>query len=722
MKKVWEIFRHDLKKIFTNPVAVIVLIGIMIIPALYAWFNIYSNWDPYSATSGIKVAVANMDEGATIEGLNVNVGDMIVDKLATNDAIGWEFMSEEDALEGTRSGAYYAAIVIPEDFSSKILSIAKLTVEKPEIEYYVNEKKNAIAPKITNTGVNTVQLQINEAFVETVSSVVSNVLISASDSIVGDEQSAIDAVLEDLQNVRNNLNEYRTLLDVVNNSSQSLNSALDATRNLLPAATSALDDASQLGTDSKNLAASAVDTLNQMNSSIAQANSVAQTEISSLDSSLTDALGTVGSDTEKAAVAFDELGTKVQNIRSQVSNIQTILENIQSRLTVKPDALQSQIDRLSVQIEKLDSLSELISNSAATIRKTGKLPDETRTELKTQMAAIKTAAGEITSVFNSETKPALETAYNDLSTGLDSLSSLMSSLSATAPTLDSALGSMSDSLGYASNALSGTQALMDSAISKIDSFIEQIQNAKDGEKLKQLIELVTRDPDVVSSFMAEPVEVETIEMYPISNYGSGMAPFYTTLCLWVGALINVAIMKCHISDPEAFGDLTPDQAYFGRYMIFMFTGIFQALIVCIGDIWFLKIQCLYPFHFILAGVLTSIVYTLIVYTLTCSFGDVGKAIAVVLLVIQVAGSGGTFPIETLPSFYQALYPWMPFNYAINAMRECVAGMFANDYWIYMLKEFCFTSFALLIGMVLRKPIIRLNHYFEKKLQDTGIMG
>lgn len=134
MKKIWWVYKRDLRKITRNLFASIIVLGIIIIPALYAWFNINSNWDPYSNTKGIKIAVANTDQGAALSGLTVNVGGMIIDKLAANDQIGWQFVSEEEALKGVDSSEYYAALIIPEDFSKDILSIADLQITQPSID------------------------------------------------------------------------------------------------------------------------------------------------------------------------------------------------------------------------------------------------------------------------------------------------------------------------------------------------------------------------------------------------------------------------------------------------------------------------------------------------------------------------------------------------------------------------------------------------------------
>ena len=150
-------------------------------------------------------------------------------------------------------------------------------------------------------------------------------------------------------------------------------------------------------------------------------------------------------------------------------------------------------------------------------------------------------------------------------------------------------------------------------------------------------------------------------------------------------------------------------------------AVAQGIIICLGDLFFLGVQCTNIPLFILSGVVSSLVFSLLIYTLTVSFGDVGKAMAVILLVIQIAGSGGTFPIEVTPAFFQKVNPILPFTHAINAMREIVAGQYGVDYWLDLLKLLVFIPLALLLGLLLRKPLIRMNEFFEERLNSTKLM-
>jgi len=243
-----------------------------------------------------------------------------------------------------------------------------------------------------------------------------------------------------------------------------------------------------------------------------------------------------------------------------------------------------------------------------------------------------------------------------------------------------------------------------------------------GDNLKGLEELLSGSPTDVGQFLAAPVEIKTEAIYPVVNYGSAMAPFYTILSIWVGGVVLVAMIKTNVSEKtEKKMALKPYQAYFGRYISFLILGLVQSTLTMLGNLYFLGIQCEHPILLMLVGWVSSIVFVNIIFTLTISFGDVGKAIAVVFMVLQVAGSGGSFPIEVLPQFFRNLYPFMPFAHSMTAMRECIAGMYHNTYWRELGYLLCFMVPSLLLGLVLRKPIIKFNKLVAEKLESTHLM-
>ena len=222
MKNIFAVFVTDYKRIKTNVVAIVVILGLTVLPCLYAWFNILSNWDPYGpeATSRLKVAVASDDVGANIEDAYFNMGDSVVEALQSNTTIGWVFTdTTQEAIDGVYSGEYYAALVIPENFTEGFVSVLTQDIEHPEIIYYENEKKNAIAPKITGKAKTAVQRQVNATFIstlaETLTKVSGTVMNSDSASELGitDAGSLVDVLIEKLNSVMTEVESFETLVD-----------------------------------------------------------------------------------------------------------------------------------------------------------------------------------------------------------------------------------------------------------------------------------------------------------------------------------------------------------------------------------------------------------------------------------------------------------------------------------------------------------------------------
>ena len=280
--------------------------------------------------------------------------------------------------------------------------------------------------------------------------------------------------------------------------------------------------------------------------------------------------------------------------------------------------------------------------------------------------------------------------------------------------LKSSLNESADALGQTG----GTLESVDTALENITADLKALQSS---ETYQHLISLEGIDSDSISDFMSSPVSINSKVLYDVENYGSGMTPFYTNLALWVGGLILVSILKQEVDKDETISRFTPTTAYFGRWMLFVVVGLIQGFIVCIGDLLLLKVQCVHPVAFVCAGMLCSFVYVNLIYALTVSFGDIGKAIAVVLMVMQVAGSGGTFPIQCAPKFFQVVYPLLPFTHSMNAMRECIAGFYGTTYATELGKLAIFLAPSLLLGLLLRKPIIKMNDAFMEKLESTHLI-
>lgn len=590
MKNIIKVFLNDCKHIGRNVVALVVVMGLAVLPSLYAWFNILSNWDPYGpeSTSNIKVAVAYDDTGINISGMDINISTNIVEALKTNDTIGWVFTdSTDEAIEGVWSGDYYAALIMPADFSKDMVSFLADNMTHPEIIYYTNQKKNAIAPKITDKAKTAVQQQVNATFISTLTEAIMKSADVADN--IGNKNKA-DSTLESGSDSMNNslIDILIAKFQVINTQVVTFDNVLSALSNIMTTAQTSADTAKDISPDISGTFEGERAILNELNKTIGQS--------SLIDSSL-----------------FSTISHDIDAVSGYMNSISSIYND-----------MGYNIDDFN---KSISQMGESINNTLVMVR------------------------------------------------------------------------NIEDNLNETTNKLvefknSGVYSLLQTAISF--------------------------NTDELASFISAPVAITTEDLYPITNYGSAMSPFYSVLSIWVGALILVAIIhvKVHPFDGIKVNSV---EAFFGRYITFFLIGQAQALLITLGDLFFIGIQCIHPFKFWFAAAFTSFVFTMITYSLTVAFENVGEAAAVVIMVIQVAGAGGTFPIQCLPAIYQAIYKYLPFTYAMDALRECVGGTYSWYYWKCILALLVYVGICLFIGLVIAKPCRKLNAIVDKSKEKSEIM-
>ncbi len=726
MKNIWQIFKRDVLRIRQNVIAMIVIMGVTVVPCLYAWFNIAGSWDPYSNTGNLKVAVASVDDGyeGSIIPIRLNLGDQVLSSLRENTQMDWVFTSEENAVSGVQSGEYYAAIVIPKDFSSKMMSIFSEDIQKPKIIYYSNAKENAIAPKVTDKGASAIQKQINQTFIKTVSDTALTALQSVSNmaKATGSESIA--------DNLSKNLNQMATDLSSASATMQSFSNLTSSAQQLLTATSDSLDQA-------KSQTSSGKKALNDTKNTFSHLDSALDGATDSINSALSSGAGFYTQVSNTLDTAFDTQSKDASAVADTLNTLAGKIDNVANAYT----SLRDSISSIGTDHPELASLTEpIVAKLNSSITTQTDLRDKlnsTATSLKNSTTDLKTAKSELDALVNQSAQDVKQVQADYESNLQDSLNSLSSSVSDVEGNLSDLMYQIGEGVGGVSSlaksansdltqiqsALNNSSSLLSDAAKKLTDTSAKLDEMKQSGDYSELQTLLSDNKEALTSFLATPVSLKTHQVYKIDNYGSSMAPFYSTLSIWIGGIVLVAMLKVTVSKKCIAGlrRVKTHQIYLGRYIIFLLVGLMQSTLIAAGDLWYLGIQCEHPFLFLLACWFSSIVYVNIIYTLTVSFGDIGKAASVVLLVVQVAGSGGTFPIEVAPKFFQAVYPLLPFVHSMAAMRETVGGMYGMTYWIELGKLGIFLILSLIVGLLLRKPIIRLNDAFTEKLEETKIM-
>lgn len=723
MKNILAIFKADVRGLVKNVLALIIIIGLCILPSLYAWFNIYSNWDPYANTGNIKIAAYSEDEGYTGEdGTVQNMGGKILDNLKENTAIGWTMVnSGEEAIEGVKSGDYYAAVVIEKDFSYKMFNMFAEGFANPGITYYENEKKNAVATKITDTAVSTLQQSIDAQFVD----VVIRTVFEQTNNVSGEIESnnKIKEFTDKLTAVNNNLITYETTIESLISANKELTTSVGKAQDEIDSLKGQVDTGIDDVTGVQNGISNTRTSLSDFNAKVKE--SVAQIE-SSLDKVASDLENTtVTDDARKMADDMIQTMKDVNTLKKEALKLETAIKGIK----LPPDydkETQDAMNAIESVIGNADDIREVINGlgiTDAADKVTSRIEAELAKKTDSVEDAVRTCkdyASNMRNMFTNSLMPQIDGILANTEQILATVNTLLESINTTLENTGTIFNGMVSTIGSTNQSLEQMQVIIQGVSEKLKSVTELFNGTTEDERVQALKNLMSGDPDTYGEFFSEPVKTDTVEVYPIANYGSAMTPFYTVLALWVGALLLTALVKVK-AEPKNLQGVKLHQLYFGRYLLFFVLGQIQALVVVLGDIYLLHCQILDKGLFWFTASLTSFVFTLLVYSLTLSFGDIGKAVAVVIMVIQIAGSGGTFPIELLPSVYRNIYIFFPFPYAINAMRETIGGMYGNMYVKSLLQLMIFAAAALVLGLVIRKPFIKWNHFVEKRMEDTKMM-
>ena len=683
MRNIWKIFKTDIRTLSKCFFASVVVVAIALLPSLYAWLNIYSNWDPYGNTGGISIAVASLDRGYTDNGEYVNKGRDVQEDLKTSTSINWVIVdTEQEAVDGVYAGDYYAAVVIDEDFSRKMYRMFTDWTGQPAITYYENAKKNAVATKITDTAVETLKRSISENYLEVViGGIMEQGNLLAEDLTADDPESAVKGVLYQAQDL---LNACGNMMDAFKKAGSSGGvSEKDAA-----ALEEAVANINKNLPDGSKLHETAAEIQTQVNAALARVERV----LEGLENAITNA--------PQLPSAQQQLRDAAAQLEKAAATLDRWAEDIEMEAPAAAEqarAISAECTRLAAKLQALadkPTASDLLADCDALVKSLRTMVDRIPVTSKALQKELDTVAGQVADTMEG-----------------------MAALAGDAKAMKTALAETADAVG-------DTMALLRPATEKLltslESTIDDLEGLTTDEYMDTLVDILGGDPAVYGQYFPEMVQTSVNAVYPIANYGSAMTPFYTVLAIWVGGVILSSLIKIH-ARTEGLIDPKPAELYFGRYLFFFVLSQIQAAVIVTGDLYILKVQCLHPGMLYLTGALTAFTFSLLIYSLALSFGDVGKAIVVVIMVMQIAGSSGTFPIELLPAIYQKIYRFFPFPYAIDAMRECICGMYGNYYWQQIGFLLLFAAAALLIGLLVRRPFMGLNHFMEEKLEETELL-
>ncbi|EHK9656625.1 YhgE/Pip domain-containing protein [Enterococcus faecalis] len=845
IKNTWELFILDWKRIFKNPVATFLIVALMIIPSLYAWFNIKALWDPYSNTGELPIAVYSDDQTATFQDKSVNIGDEVLKNLKKNKQLGWRFVDSKKELDkGVQSGKYFAGIYLPKDFSKDLLSFTSGDINKPKIEYSINEKINAIAPKITAKGASSIQSQISEEFIKTASSTLiktfndigydidknmvsiqkvksmildtdANIgtidtyakqvtdlhgkmpelkekLAKANDAMkylpevdalgekivelngkmpsIKEQASVILTLQEKIPEIQNAGRQIAMIDEDFASVEQTMSEGIQEAKQgleIIQQVQTALPDIRKLGDQANDLGNVTLDGATQLEKALpgitqsvgtilkaigtisAGVNTALEDlknhrlpveEREAIKQQLSESLGKQHENIQQLIQLFTQMqeATGSEALQDTINKLKTIdgivvrlktdvdnidvnavtderLEEIQkeaqqiesfvSEKNIDPDAIENTVSTI------LNKLTSTIQNAQGQLNKAqqidfeGLLSSTSQTvtnaislleKYQAEMPAIKQEIHDANTMLNGN----METIVNGINRGADlyknDLPVIQDKVSKAAAfmqndypgirkDLTNTLKTVNEKMPDVEAALDKANELIINDWPNIKTGLHKAANAiRKGEKevdLGEILKLLKLDANKESDFFTQPVEVKEHAVYPIANNGSASTPFYTALCLWVGAVLfsSVATTDVYLEgkDKKRF---SKREQFSARMFTFIVMGIGQALIVTLGNYFALGVDVRNPAYSVWFAVLIAITFMIMVYVLVALFGNVGKGIAIIILVLSISGGGGNYPIQVSGKFFQMINPFLPFTHAVNLLRESAGGIYWPNAW------------------------------------------
>ena len=660
------VIRSDVRRLSRSVVTVICVFGLALVPCLYAWFNIMSNWSPYTSdsTKNLKIAVASSDVGTDFVGMKLNVGDIILEKLKANDQIDWQFPdSVQGVMDGLYAGDYYAGLIIPEDFSASILGFTDGEMDHPEIIYYDNQKMNAVASRVTDRAQGIIKDQINSIFVATIVDELST-FTSVFNGMGLSAEDALQSLDNQLGSIKSDLKTYAAILNSMSTVTKSAATVTGMTNDLLPDVTDMLT-----------------------------------------------------------------------NSRKTIVNIQDRLTTSKQDVVYAADAIRNTSEELRNTVERLDSAVDgdpaeaggsyvdwdSLFGEGGITEYEGEILDDLYADVNKQLHESVIRFDDILQKTNIDKN--LIASMSTLQDSLKNLDSLLAKVEGDIDSQSMTLQQYTDALNSCTVSIESTEDVLNYMVRMVSNLQSSVNELRTSESFTKLIDLLKDDVGGLVEYLSSPANLEVVRVYALENFGSGMAPFYTTLALYASALLSVSLMHTHVKRRNDIPMLNTTEAFFGRYFVFFAIGQFTALITVLGNLYYIGIQCYAPFQFWLAAAIASLVFTLLNYGMVFALGNIGEAIAIIVLVIQVAGSGGTYPLEMLPQIFRDLYKFMPFNYAMTAMRETIAGSYDHVYLKSILVLLLMAAILIPLSLVLSiafKPV--LKSYVESKSKTKLMHG
>lgn len=688
-----KMLRAEWKHLFSNKILLISMAVISFIPILYSGFFLGSIWDPYGQTKNLPVAFVNEDKGASLNGKSLNVGESVEKKLKDNHDLGWEFVSKQQADEGVNSGHFYAVVTIPSDFSQKAASITESEPQQAVINFTTTPAKNYIGSLVSNQAAakvkSSVSEQITQAYAKGILENLDKLGIGLDTAAngastlhdgLGRLQSGTQTYVGGVKQLAVNQQSLAGGLAQLSDGSRKLQAGLGQLSNNLPTESQLL----QLSNGMKQLQSG----INQLNASV-----------SNPSPALVAQQNKVKTDTQ----------TLVQTVNDSKSDLLAAGGTLQ---TLGTQAAASGSNSTTISLPQISNISRAFTKTQTIIAQTTTLLNDLQTltqQLSAQQTQLQAGVSALNNGVNQLTPNAI-TAFN----GYNSVRFANNQLLAGSASLTNGLSeakSGSQKLANGASLLESRSGALIDGTSQLASGADTLAN-----KLADASNRIKIQPTgaTTQQQIANPVKSEMAEKGNVPNYGYALSPYVLSLSLFVGAIVLNVIypIRKTFSEQESAIRWWLSKASVAGVASFMQATILMLVMVC-----FLGLNPEHPAHFIGAIYLTSFAYMSIVSLLVIVLDNPGRFLAMVLLVLQLGSSEGTFPIQTANGFFQAINPLVPMTYSIRALRQAISGGLDNAFYS--------GSMWVLIGFLLVANLLTIGFFAyrgKRKFAHTSVDG
>lgn len=710
--KVHEILYKDCQEVLKNRLITIIVVALMIFPSLYAWFNIEAFWDPYGNTKNLSVAIVNQDKDYEFKNQKLNFGNDIVKNLKENKSLDWNFVNSKTAVEGLNTGRYYAILTIPKDFTKSLMSVTQVDVRKARIIYTTNEKTNAIAEKITDQGANKLQAKISNHLIQVISKTslgamggISNMTDDITPKLTEMKKSlqTLDAQLVNSKKLAEN---NKNMIGDLDKSLASSKASLDAIKRTMNSAKKINDDIGSMATDA---------TSGIQNSSVSLKSALRDvSRILESSVNLAQSLNSIGDKgVQQAVISIGNIKDKIDQAAIRVNNISQVLNDIN---VVNSNVLNNAVTRLNNDYRSLTDASSRLAGIIDQVNSASSLTYSQVQDIVNIVADSNKGINDIISDFDDLVTRPLSRVNGNVSTITGDIRSMVDSTGQLYPSVNNFINTASTLNGRVGSSITILESSIDILRGQVSDSIKMIDEIQNNKDLKAFNNVIKSNILERADFIKNPVEIKEEKLYKMANYGSSMAPFYSVLAAWVGVIILSTILSTEPSKQYRSID-----RYLGRLSFFLILSLIQSIIISTGDLLLLGVTAKEPVLFILILMLCSIAFCILIFTLVSCFKTLGKGIAMFLLVIQIGGSGGTFPVQMTPTFFRTINSVIPFTYGINACREAIGGVYMQNLLGDIGALLLFAIIPLIFGIMFKEDINDLLEPLSEKFEKSFLM-